>query len=91
MWNASDGSVKMLTEMKEGQYVSSVSWSNNGKFLAIGGSNACVQLWDVEREKTIRVMKGHADRVGVLAWNRHTVTRYTSIHKTLSPSILFYF
>ena len=76
LWSASDGSVRKLMEMSgEGEYVSSVSWSGNGKFLAIGGSNAAIQLWDVEKEKRIRQMKGHLDRVGVMTWNRHTLTR----------------
>lgn len=84
LWNASTGSVHMLMELEggeDGDYVSSVSWSNNGKFLGIGGSNAVIQLWDVEKEKKIRSMRGHADRVGALSWNRHTLTRYVTISR----------
>ena len=76
LWNAISGSVEQLMEMStEGDYISSLSWAANGKYLAIGGSNAAVQLWDVEKGKRLRVMKGHSDRVGVLAWNRHSLTR----------------
>lgn len=76
LWNAISGTVEQLMEMStEGDYISSLSWAANGKYLAIGGSNAAVQLWDVEKGKRLRVMKGHTDRVGVLAWNRHSLTR----------------
>ncbi len=60
----------------ETDYVSSLSWAGNGKYLAIGGSNADIQLWDVEKERRVRVMNGHSDRVGALTWNSHTLTRW---------------
>ncbi len=75
IWNASDGSVKMLTELSGEQYVCSVSWSSNGKFLAVGGSNGSIYLWDIAKEKKIRVMKGHSSRVGAMSWNKYTVAR----------------
>lgn len=74
LWNATTSSCSLLTELKEDQYVSSLAWSGNSKYLAVGDSNACIQLWDVNKEKKIRTMKGHSDRVGALAWNKHTVT-----------------
>ena len=76
--NVSTGSHQQLTELpcgEEGGYVASVSWSHNGKFLAVGGSDAVVQLWDVEKCKKIRSMRGHKDRVGALSWNKHTLAR----------------
>ena len=76
LWNASSGSVNQLTELAgEGEYVASLSWAGNGKYLAVGGSNSAIHLWDVEKEKRLRVLKGHSDRVGVLAWNRHSLSR----------------
>jgi len=76
--NVATGSHQQLTELpcgEEGGYVSSVSWSRNGKFLAVGGSDAVVQLWDVEKCKKVRSMRGHRDRVGALSWNKHTLAR----------------
>lgn len=82
LWNASDGSVQQLMEMgSEFDYVSSVSWAGNGKYLAIGGSDAAIQLWDVEKERRVRVMRGHSDRVGVLTWNSHTLTRWVMLRQ----------
>ena len=78
IWDATNDTSHSLVELEgEGHYVSSVSWSGNGKFLAVGDSTAAVQLWDVQREKKLRTMTGgHTGRVGVLAWNKHTVARY---------------
>ena len=81
LWNAGDGSVRKLLELnREGDYVCSVSWAGNGKYLAVGSESAAIQLWDVEKEKRVRTMGGHTDRVGVLTWSKHTLTRYTYIH-----------
>ena len=77
LWNAGDGSVRKLLELnREGDYVCSVSWAGNGKYLAVGSESAAIQLWDVEKEKRVRTMGGHTDRVGVLTWSKHTLTRY---------------
>lgn len=32
------------------------------------------QLWDVTKERRVRVMRSHTERVGVLTWNSHTLT-----------------
>ena len=75
LWNATSNSTQELCELKEENYVSSVSWSSNGKYLAIGDSSACIQLWDVGKMKKIRTMKGHSERVGAPAWHKHVVAR----------------
>ena len=33
-----------------------------------------LQLWDVTKERRVRVMRSHTERVGVLTWNSHTLT-----------------
>lgn len=81
LWNAGDGSVRKLLELnREGDYVCSVSWAGNGKYLAVGSESAAIQLWDVEKEKRVRTMGGHTDRVGVLTWSKHTLTRYIHMY-----------
>ena len=87
LWNAGDGSVRKLLELnREGDYVCSVSWAGNGKYLAVGSNGAAIQLWDVEKEKRVRTMGGHTDRVGVLTWSKHTLTRYVCIHVLVASS-----
>lgn len=77
IWDAGSDSSRALLELKEeGQYITSVSWSSNGKYLAVGDSSAAIQLWDIQQEKKLRTMTGgHSSRVGVLAWSKHTVAR----------------
>ena len=45
LWDAATGTVKELMEMASDEdYVSSVSWAGNGKYLAIGSSTATIQV-----------------------------------------------
>lgn len=70
LWNASSGSISQLCQVTgEGNHVTSIAWSGEGNYLAVGTQNAEVQLWDVEATKKIRNMRGHEARVGSLAWN----------------------
>ncbi|KAK7467766.1 hypothetical protein BaRGS_00037003 [Batillaria attramentaria] len=74
LWNASNSSITLLMNTEEENYVSGVSWMNDGSILAIGISDGRVQLWDVNHVKLIRTMNGHAARVGCLDWNAHILT-----------------
>ncbi|CAB4027806.1 cell division cycle 20 homolog [Paramuricea clavata] len=69
IWNYETQATKLLLEIPNNDYVSSVSWVKDGNVLAIGCSNTRIHLWDVETEKPLRTMLGHAGRVGSLAWN----------------------
>jgi len=53
-------------------YVSSLQWSKTGKYLAVGTSDAEVQLWDVNASQAIRRMRSHTSRVSSLAWDHRT-------------------
>ena len=45
LWNAGTGDISPLLEMENGdEYVSSVSWISEGNILAVGTSNAEVQV-----------------------------------------------
>lgn len=73
LWNASTGEIQQLLEMESPEeYVSSVAWEGN--YLAIGTSSATVQLWDVDQQKRLRTMTGHAARVGSMSWNSHILS-----------------
>eukprot|EP00946_MAST-07B_sp_MAST-7B-sp1_P001643 g1643.t1 len=77
LWNATDGSInELLTlENEEVDYVSSLSWvPGDGNFLAVGGSDSVVQLWDVNKGKKLRSMAGHQARVSCMSWNKHILS-----------------
>eukprot|EP00189_Rhodosorus_marinus_P002787 CAMPEP_0113968802 /NCGR_PEP_ID=MMETSP0011_2-20120614/9784_1 /TAXON_ID=101924 /ORGANISM="Rhodosorus marinus" /LENGTH=485 /DNA_ID=CAMNT_0000982029 /DNA_START=343 /DNA_END=1800 /DNA_ORIENTATION=+ /assembly_acc=CAM_ASM_000156 len=70
LWNATSGSIDELCQMTEDdEYISSVSWIQEGNVLAVGTNSAQIQLYDANRMSRIRTMGGHASRVGSLAWN----------------------
>lgn len=54
--------------------VCSVSWSDDGAYLAVGRDNGDVEIWDVEENKRMRVMSGHAARVPSLSWAGHVLS-----------------
>jgi cell division cycle protein 20 (cofactor of APC complex) len=76
LWDAASGGIKELMTLPEEQdYVSSVSFvQQGGNHVAIGTASNVVQLWDVQAGKQIRSMRGHSARVGALAWNSHMLT-----------------
>ncbi|XP_028401139.1 cell division cycle protein 20 homolog [Dendronephthya gigantea] len=75
IWDAGTGSIQQLCQMDSPEcYVGSVSWIKEGRYLGIGNSDGAVQLWDVEQQKRVRKMTGHAARVGSLSWNSFILT-----------------
>ncbi|KAK8853417.1 hypothetical protein IAR55_004123 [Kwoniella newhampshirensis] len=82
LWSAQTSKVTKLcdlaTDSQDGQEISDVitglEWTNKGSTLAIGTESGLVEIWDAEYCKRIRVMSGHAGRVGALAWNNHILS-----------------
>lgn len=75
LWNASDGTVgELCTLPNESDYVGSVAWSADGAYLALGTSDAKVQIWDAARTKQIRELCGHTNRVSAVAWAGTTLS-----------------
>jgi cell division cycle 20, cofactor of APC complex len=75
LWNASTSSIYTLLETPEAENnITSLSWVQEGNYLAVGTAFAEVQLWDVERMTQCRSMRGHRSRVGALAWNSYVLS-----------------
>ena len=70
VWNGSDGSITNLMQTQgEDTHITSLSWIQQGSYMAIGTSDHKVQIWDVEKQKQVCSMGGHRARIGALAWN----------------------
>jgi len=74
VWSAESGTVSSLLETSPDTYVSSVKWSDEGAYVAVGLGSGEVQIWDVEDGTKLRSMHGHDTRVGVMGWNKHTLS-----------------
>lgn len=74
LWSAVSGETKCLFELPDGEYISSLSWIQEGSHLAIGTSQNFVEIWDCERQARLRQMGGHSARVSSLAWNSYTLS-----------------
>ncbi|RDW87789.1 WD40 repeat-like protein [Coleophoma crateriformis] len=74
VWSAESGTVSSLLETSPDTYVSSVKWSGDGAHVSVGLGTGEVQIWDVEEGTKLRSMHGHDTRVGVMGWNKHTLS-----------------
>lgn len=74
LWNAVSGDINQLCRLEAPEYVSSLSWIQEGSQIAIGNSMNDIEIWDVEAERRLRIMRGHTQRVNSLAWNAHMLT-----------------
>jgi len=72
LWNGSTGEINELVRTdSEENIITSVSFlPGSTSYLAIGTNDSVVQLWDVERSRQVRTLKGHSARVSSLAWNQ---------------------
>jgi len=77
LWDAGSGSISELPfelDASGGDYVSSVSWVNDGSFLAIGTGSSKVQVWDVTKQKKVRTINSGEGRVAAMDWNQHILS-----------------
>lgn len=75
LYNANTGEIILLFSMEDPEdYICSLRWVPDGRYIAVGTSNAEIQLWDVTESKRLRVLTSHAARVGSLCWNDHILS-----------------
>lgn len=49
--------------------IQAVTWSPNGKYLALGGNDTTVQIWNFSAGKKLMTYAGHSNTVSSLAWS----------------------
>ncbi|PWN51965.1 WD40 repeat-like protein [Violaceomyces palustris] len=75
LWSAETSSVTQLCDLdKTEDSVTGINWSGKGNHIAVGTNKGLVQIWDAEKQKLVRTMTGHTQRVGSLAWNDYILT-----------------
>jgi cell division cycle 20, cofactor of APC complex len=74
VWSADSGTVSQLLQVPEDTYVSSIKWSGDGAYVGVGLGSGEIQIWDVEEGTKLRSMYGHETRVGVMGWDKYTLT-----------------
>ncbi|KAK9875166.1 hypothetical protein WA026_005958 [Henosepilachna vigintioctopunctata] len=74
LWNAGTGNIEELLALEGNDYVCSLSWIQEGNYLAVGTTTGTVELWDCATVKRLRTMPGHSARVGSLAWNSYVLS-----------------
>lgn len=74
LWNAESGTIEILFENETNEHTCSLAWIQEGQILAVGTNSGNVELWDCNKMRRLRVMTGHAARVGSLAWNSFIVS-----------------
>lgn len=74
LWNATTGDIKSLLAIPENEYISSLSWIQDGTQLAVGNSLNVVEIWDAETATRLRKMTGHSQRISSLDWNAHLLS-----------------
>ncbi|XP_004305559.1 PREDICTED: cell division cycle 20.2, cofactor of APC complex-like [Fragaria vesca subsp. vesca] len=75
LWDASNSSTsELVTVSDDDGPVTSLSWAADGRHIALGLNNSCVELWDSISVKLLRRLRGHHERVGSLAWNKEILT-----------------
>ncbi|KAI8364780.1 WD40-repeat-containing domain protein [Radiomyces spectabilis] len=73
LWNADNGSIRPLNYQGQ-DAITSVRWSTDGAYLAVGTANGDTQVWDAEANTKLRSMVGQQHRIGVLSWDKHLVS-----------------
>ena len=75
LWDPVTSSIDQLMEVRsEDHYIASLSFTPDGAYIAVGTSEAEIQLYDATRLRHLRTMRGHSQRVSALAWNSHLLS-----------------
>lgn len=70
LWNGDSGTIDELCS-QDG--ITSVKWSADGQYLAVGKMDSEMQLWNPSAKKILRKLRSHEGRVGCSAWHEHVL------------------
>mmetsp|Transcript_41467 Transcript_41467/g.96872 ORF Transcript_41467/g.96872 Transcript_41467/m.96872 type:complete len:438 (-) Transcript_41467:183-1496(-) len=73
LFHAATGSTQKLLQLPSGS-ITTLRWTEAGGHLSVGASTGEVQIWDAVAQRQLRNLRGHAGRVGALAWHSHILS-----------------
>ena len=68
-WKEGDADHSFCTLEGHSKYVRSVAFSPDGKYVATGGDDKTIKLWEVSTKKVIKTLKGHVGEVTAVAFS----------------------
>ncbi|KAI9014056.1 WD40-repeat-containing domain protein [Hyaloraphidium curvatum] len=74
LWSGETGEVTEFITAPATDSITSVAFTNDGSYLAVGMHEGDTQIWDLETGGKVRSMGGHVARVGVLSWRDHLLS-----------------
>lgn len=70
LWNADTGGIDLLVEKNSSDNpITSIKWTDDGTHLAVGSTDAKVELWSVAKKTKLRTLSGHSARVSAMAFS----------------------
>jgi WD40 repeat protein len=69
IYNHSVSSVAKLFSLSGGLEVSHITFNKEGTLVSAGLTNGMVEIWDVEKQRALRRMDGHATRTCAASWS----------------------
>lgn len=84
----SDNTTNQVTHLTSSESdFTSLNWVESGSHLAVGSSTGIVEIYDIMKNKRIRTLSGHVDRVSCLSWNNHVLTSGSRDRKILHRDV----
>lgn len=69
LFDAASGDRQHCFIQRPGNAIAALAFSPDGRFLAGGGRNGVIYLWDLEARKRAGTLRDRAESVGALAWS----------------------
>lgn len=73
-WNGETGVADQLDEYPSSQFVSSLKWSVEGKYLSVGLSDGSLRIYDPRTKKLLRTLSAQNNRVGGISWKKSVIS-----------------
>ncbi|CAG0878956.1 unnamed protein product [Cyprideis torosa] len=74
IWMATTGAINQLLSVPDGDYISSLKFTPEGYYLAVGTASGAVMVFDAHAQRKLRTMTGLGARASSLSWNDHVLS-----------------